>query len=275
VPPEIDLRLLALGAVWLVLAVSVYGNLMSRLQVQGGKVRTAEFGLPDLLVSLVLVSTFILLMLRIAWSRHSSRDVPTPASPEQILPSAAFFVILFVGIVGFLRWRGVRVSRVLGLDRMAWPKALVSAAGLIIAAFPLVVASGVLVKNFVHDPGPEQELVTLFREVTRRADYKSIIKIFAAGVLIAPLAEEFLFRGYFYGVFKRYFGSVLSGVFTAALFAAFHMNLASLASLFVLALCFTLAYEASGSLVVPMSMHALFNTAQLLFIYWQAQTPVS
>jgi len=43
----------------------------------------------------------------------------------------------------------------------------------------------------------------------------------------------------------------------------------------VLALCFTLAYEASGSLVVPMSMHALFNSAQLLFLYWQAQTPNS
>jgi membrane protease YdiL (CAAX protease family) len=275
VPPEIDLRLLAIGAVWLVLAVSVYGNLMSRLQLQGGKVRTAEFGLPDLLVSIVLVGTFLLLMLRILLSRHSSHDVPTPASPEQILPSAAFFVILFVGIMGFLRWRGVRISRVLGLDRITWLGALISAAGLIIAAFPLVVASGALVKNFVHDPGPEQELVTLFRDVTRRQDYESIIKIFAAGVIIAPLAEEFLFRGYFYGVFKRYFGSVLSGLFTAALFAAFHMNLASLASLFVLALCFTLAYEASGSLVVPMSMHALFNSAQLLFLYWQAQTPNS
>lgn len=264
-----------LGAVWLVVAVSVYGNIVSRLQVEGGKVRTSEFSLPDLLVSIVLVSTFVLLMVRVALARQSSPSTPTPASPEQILPSAAFFVVLFVGILGFLRMRGVRIARVIGLDRVPWPKALTSAVGLIVAAFPLVVAIGALVKSAVHDPGPEQELVVLFREVTRRSDYESIIKIFAAGVIIAPLAEEFLFRGYFYGVFKRYFGPVLSGFFTAALFAAFHMNLASLASLFVLAICFTVAYEASGSLVVPMSMHALFNSAQLLFLYWQAQGPVS
>jgi len=113
------------------------------------------------------------------------------------------FMFLFVGIMGFLRWRGVRISRVLGLDRITWLGALISAAGLIIAAFPLVVASGALVKNFVHDPGPEQELVTLFRDVTRRQDYESIIKIFAAGVIIAPLAEEFLFRGLIQNWFER------------------------------------------------------------------------
>jgi membrane protease YdiL (CAAX protease family) len=48
----------------------------------------------------------------------------------------------------------------------------------------------------------------------------AILTIFVAAVVVAPLVEEFLFRGYFYGVLKRYVGGLPSGLFTAALFAA-------------------------------------------------------
>ena len=76
-----------------------------------------------------------------------------------------------------------------------------------------------------------------------------------------------MFRGFFYVVFKRYVGAPVSALFTAALFAAFHVNLTAFPGLFVLALCFTIAFEATGSLVVPMTMHALFNGAQLGLLY--------
>ena len=45
----------------------------------------------------------------------------------------------------------------------------------------------------------------------------------------------------------------------AVLFAAVHAHLPSFAALFVLGICFTIAYEWSGSLLVSMTMHALFN----------------
>ena len=37
--------------------------------------------------------------------------------------------------------------------------------------------------------------------------------------------------------------------------------------LFLLALCFVIAYEATGSLLVPITMHALFNAGQLIALY--------
>jgi membrane protease YdiL (CAAX protease family) len=43
------------------------------------------------------------------------------------------------------------------------------------------------------------------------------------------------------------------------LFGAVHAHLPSLFPLFVLGGCFTLAYEWSGSILVSMTMHALFN----------------
>ena len=42
-----------------------------------------------------------------------------------------------------------------------------------------------------------------------------------------------------------------------------HVHLPSLLPLFVLGGCFTLAYEWSGSILVSMTMHALFNFLSL------------
>ena len=52
-------------------------------------------------------------------------------------------------------------------------------------------------------------------------------------------------------------------VLNSLLFAAVHAHLPSFAPLFVLGSCFTIAYEWSGTILVSMTMHALFNAASL------------
>jgi membrane protease YdiL (CAAX protease family) len=59
-------------------------------------------------------------------------------------------------------------------------------------------------------------------------------------------------------------GGVGAAVISAGLFAAMHLSVSSLPALFVLALCLTLAYEATGSLLVNIFMHGLFNLWNLL-----------
>jgi membrane protease YdiL (CAAX protease family) len=115
-----------------------------------------------------------------------------------------------------------------------------------------------------------QPVVELFSKGAQQADYSAIAQILVAVVIIAPISEELLFRGYFFGVGKRYFGGLASGGMTALLFAAVHANLASLLPLFVFALCLTLAYERTGSILVPIGMHALFNFTTLLGLYLSA-----
>ncbi|HEV8185287.1 MAG TPA: CPBP family intramembrane glutamic endopeptidase, partial [Chthoniobacterales bacterium] len=88
--------------------------------------------------------------------------------------------------------------------------------------------------------------------------------IIVLAVAIAPLVEEFIFRFFFYGVLKRYFGRSIGLLANAVLFAAVHAHLPSAAPLFVLGSCFTIAYEWSGSILVPMTMHAVFNSLTLV-----------
>ena len=73
-----------------------------------------------------------------------------------------------------------------------------------------------------------------------------------------------MFRFFLYGVLRRYFGVAVGLVINALLFAAVHQHLPSFGPLFVLAGCFTLAYEWSGSILISMTMHSLFNSVNLV-----------
>jgi membrane protease YdiL (CAAX protease family) len=117
-----------------------------------------------------------------------------------------------------------------------------------------------------------QDLVQVYQQATSTGNSALVSAIFCTGVLIAPLSEELLFRGFFYPVLKRPLGPVLSGILTSGLFAAMHLNALSFAGLLVLALCLTIAYEWSGSLVVPVAMHMGFNAISLLAMLLPIET---
>ena len=83
---------------------------------------------------------------------------------------------------------------------------------------------------------------------------------------LAPFFEETVFRGVMLPLFVRRFGLGAGVLLTSALFAGIHMNLQATAPLFVVAVGCSLAYVYTGSLWVPVTMHALFNGINLLFL---------
>ncbi len=83
---------------------------------------------------------------------------------------------------------------------------------------------------------------------------------------LAPLFEETVFRGILLPLLARRFGVGAGVLLTSALFAGIHMHLYSTAPLFVIAVGFALAYVYTGSLWVPVTMHALFNGVNLVFL---------
>jgi membrane protease YdiL (CAAX protease family) len=261
-------------AVAALLSAAIYCRMGYRIWRWGGRVRPEYFGLGDLLASLVLIGFFAMLA-----GQHylqAGDRKPAAMTVEQVLPSSVLLVLIAVALAGFLRMRKVPVREHFGLRGHLVPRAAGWAALLLPAALPMLLVVASLTQVWLQSEAVEQEMVKLFRDVIRRGDQGAAMQIAFAGAVLAPITEEFIFRGYFYGVFKRYAGALTSAAVTAALFAASHANLASLPALFVLALCFTVAYEATGSLLVPIGMHALFNSASLSLLYWQAtQAPAT
>jgi len=87
-------------------------------------------------------------------------------------------------------------------------------------------------------------------------------------VILAPLFEEFFFRGLIYRIFKAYMPVVFSAMLTAVLFSAIHVNLYALLPIFLFSLLLTMVYERSGSIIAPVVLHSafnLFNALNILF----------
>ncbi len=224
--------------------------------------------MPDGLVAIVL-ATFFVGMGVSAIFRHAAKG--DAVTVDQVIPSSFVFVILAAGVAGFLKYRGLKLVPLLGLDRVTPPRVAGWSLGLVLTAFALTGAANALTFAALHGKTEPQPLVQLFREVAQRSDTGAMVQILFAGVVLAPVCEEFLFRGFFYAVGKRYLGPIASGLACALLFAAFHLSVSALAGLFILALCLTLAYERTGSLLVPIGIHALYNFTSLFFIYLQGR----
>jgi membrane protease YdiL (CAAX protease family) len=78
-------------------------------------------------------------------------------------------------------------------------------------------------------------------------------------IVLAPLVEEFIFRGIIYPLLKQLGLPVLAWVGTSLLFAASHVNLQAFVPLTLLALMLTWLYERTDTLIAPIFAHATFN----------------
>ena len=85
-------------------------------------------------------------------------------------------------------------------------------------------------------------------------------------IIVAPVAEEVIFRGYFYGVIRRYGGRIPAILTSSLLFAAIHVHLPSVPGLILLATILCLLYERTGSLWAPITMHAAFNASTIVYL---------
>jgi hypothetical protein len=86
-----------------------------------------------------------------------------------------------------------------------------------------------------------------------------ILIFFLVGGIVAPVAEEVFFRGILYGFFKRW-GVVVAIVLSTALFVLPHLRGHGLPiTQIVGGVLFAIAYEVEGSLMTPITIHALAN----------------
>ena len=252
--------LAGLFGAWLVLGAGVYAYLGRLVARGGGKVSTQEFGQPDFLVC----SAF---MLWFAMAIATGFDSPAQdVTQKDIIRGGALFLGIVVLVGMFLYARGINPLRQFGLTRRNPLLCVPLGAGLLLCAFPLVLLTGRLTELAFNGKAHPQNIVEFFLTASEDSDRGAIYLTMLMGVVVAPAAEETIFRGYIYGVLKRSTGGVAAAVISAGLFAAMHLNASSLPALFVLALCFTLAYEATGSLLVNIFMHSFFNLSMFLLL---------
>ena len=275
-PDSTSLAVLRDFAAFVVFAVTlgmiVYGflrlrshSLLSERDV--GAVVARHFSVPDVYVA----SLIMMLMLWGLDSQGTDAAKPPPVpSLNLILTNIVFMLGLCVALLMYLAiMRGLNPAELFGLRRLSAGRAFIAAFVRILPLYVIVTIIAGLIATWAKYILPDiepQETVKAFKS-TESLAAKVMMGIHA--VIVAPLVEETVFRGFIYGVLKRYTDGWFAALCSSLLFAIVHMHLGSLVPLFVLALGLCAAYERTGSLLVPMWMHALFNgvstTLLLLF----------
>lgn len=141
----------------------------------------------------------------------------------------------------------------LGLDKKAllpgFKKGLVWSAGFAAAASLLFLGlfmTGHHPLNLVHTPLPE-------------GGHNQVLFFFVGGIL-APVAEEIIFRGLIFGYLRRW-GLPAAVLVSTALFAAVHPGMAIPVTQIVGGVVFALAYHTGRSLMTPIVIHISGNLA--------------
>jgi membrane protease YdiL (CAAX protease family) len=131
-----------------------------------------------------------------------------------------------------------------------------------VAGFLQMVSYSLLTK--LGHPPKEQEAVELFSK--SGSNLSTAYLIFFA-VMLAPVAEEFIFRGILYPFIKQLGYPKLALVGVSLAFASIHGSLVILVPLFVFALAQTWLYEKTDCLFAPMITHATFNLSNLVVMF--------
>jgi len=169
----------------------------------------------------------------------------------------------------FLWLHGIKCRDAFGLHQKNFLRSIALAVIALVIIFPIVLWLEHLSQLLLQKIGwqsSEEEAVTLITGA-KTLPMKIYLGFFA--VVMAPVAEEFIFRGMLYPFIKQFGFPKLALFGTSALFAAIHGSAAIFVPLFVLALAFTWLYERTGNLLAPVFAHSLFNGVNLAVLLFQ------
>jgi membrane protease YdiL (CAAX protease family) len=259
-----------IGPLFILAGLFVYLSLARQIAARGvsesSPLEMRHFGFPEAIVA-TLLAIWFLLNVWVALTTH--RDI-SGMHTRELVANALFTIGLVCFLFVYLRLRGFDVAALAGFSKLGFGRILSTGIILLFAAYPLIYLADLLTRRALGTGLGRQEIIDLFNG-SQTLTQRMIIIIMA--VLVAPIAEEFVFRFYIYGVLKRYLGVFFGVTINALLFATVHTHLPSFVPLFVLGCCFTIAYEWSGSILVSMTMHSLFNALTLTLLAFPQPFP--
>lgn len=93
------------------------------------------------------------------------------------------------------------------------------------------------------------------------------VTLMCFGVVAAPVSEELLFRGILLPALMKRRDFVFSVLLSSFYFSLIHLHGPSFLSLMLFSAMLSAGYAATGSILTPMVMHAVFNATMLVFFF--------
>lgn len=138
--------------------------------------------------------------------------------------------------------------------------------GLIILSYAsyFVIMGVILVNSAYHRvslPGiGEQEMhIPMFGQ-----HMAGVIVLGIVAIIIAPITEELLFRGYVHSTLRSYYGPMITILLTSVVFALTHFEFEVMIPLFILGFILSTLREHTGSIYPGIAFHMLNNSVTLI-----------
>lgn len=216
-------------------------------------------------ISALAISALLLLL---TWSFNISAQ--TLGQPEWTLALYAgqyglgLFVLLLVPVV-LQKMNKQQLRELFGVTR--WPifKDFGMALLLFVPYFGVSLALQALIAAFVPGFNVDQTQDVGFNDINGTTQ---LVVTFIALVVLAPIAEELIFRGYLFGNARKYLGFIPAALITSVLFGLVHGQWNVGLDTFVLSMFLCYLRDSTGSIWSSVFLHAFKNGLAyfLLFI---------
>jgi membrane protease YdiL (CAAX protease family) len=152
------------------------------------------------------------------------------------------------GII-YLRARGENITEGIKLRKIRFSTVLKTLL-LSVVIYPVYILTNLLSQLLVPNTVAQASGVLLSN---------GFLPFFLLTVIVAPICEEFLFRGVFMNKLGEIWGVVAAAAVSALLFGLYHLNFNQFCYAFVLGVYFGIVNQASGSIVTSVIVHAFIN----------------
>ncbi len=211
-----------------------------------------------LLIFAIVGATAIILIAAAVWFVLSNPAAARKGALD-LSTGMAIQLVLEAIIVAMILWALPRVSgmslRSLGF-RALQPKQLAFAAVAALVMALVVNGGASLIETLTHHQH-EQQVVQMFKAV-KNPGVMVFFAIFA--VLLAPIAEEIVFRVFLFNIGLRYGGFWLGAIISAVLFGFAHGDVFVVAPLALGGLVLCYVYYRTRNAYASMITHGLFNS---------------
>lgn len=202
---------------------------------------------------------------------NQAQDWMNNSTTAQFLYSSLVYVLFLYGVVWlFKRWWGInRQDAGLVRPKFSDPFRALLALPIYYSAYYVTI---MLVNWLFPSFNPEQSQPLGFEKSNNPVE---LLMIFLSLVIIPPIVEEIVMRGYLYGGLKKKLKTVPAALLTSILFAIGHLQLGGggklvwVAAVFTFVLSLFLVYlkEKTGRIWASICLHMMINGISFLFLF--------
>ena len=137
-----------------------------------------------------------------------------------------------------------------------------------VITLPLIILAGFIINLISSYYGQTPEMQDVVQWVLEEKSLFILVSLIFFGIIIAPIIEEIMFRGFLQPALKNSFGGRYAIAASASLFAAVHMDMFAFLQIFILGMLLGYLYEKTQTLAASVIVHILHNSLTLVFLLY-------